>query len=125
MSRRITDVLRQHDILARLGGDEFAAILPGLEDETAATARAAAVVDALTAQFLLRAGHARIGCSIGISFFPTDVKTPIALVKNADVAMYVVKRGGRNGYRRYSDCFHAGSSTDGADRSSPTEDQPR
>ena len=40
--------------------------------------------------------------SIGIAIYPDDVETLDALVKMADVAMYRVKKKGRNSFQRFS-----------------------
>src|SRR5262249_19570883 len=41
-------------------------------------------------------------CSIGVSMFPLDAKDPVALIKQADTAMYAAKDVGRNAYRFYT-----------------------
>ena len=44
-----------------------------------------------------------ITLSIGISLYPSDGETPEELLKNADIAMYEVKKRGRNGYGFFKD----------------------
>lgn len=39
--------------------------------------------------------------SIGFAIYPDDGDETDILMKNADIAMYSVKEGGRNGCRRY------------------------
>jgi len=44
----------------------------------------------------------RVTASIGISIYPRDGEDEQALMKNADMAMYVAKEGGKNNYQFYS-----------------------
>jgi diguanylate cyclase (GGDEF)-like protein/PAS domain S-box-containing protein len=91
---RLRSALRASDTVARMGGDEFAVVLPMAGHADVASRVAQTLVLALEQPFTL-AGHAvSIGASIGIALYPehgTDVKT---LLRHADVAMYVAKRGG-------------------------------
>jgi len=43
----------------------------------------------------------RISASLGISVWPDDGEDVETLVKNADEAMYAVKRSGKNSFRLY------------------------
>ena len=91
---RLCAVLRASDTVARMGGDEFAVVLPAAGHTDVALRVAQSLGQALEQPFTL-AGHAvSVGSSIGIAMYPehgTDVKT---LLRHADVAMYVAKRGG-------------------------------
>ena len=77
---------------ARLGGDEFAVLLPdrlpGVVEDTGE-----AVVAALREPFLLSAGPATIGASVGIApAVPGDAAETV--LDRADAAMYAAKRAG-------------------------------
>ena len=78
---------------ARLGGDEFAILLPDLK---AAEEAVAALVAALAAPIAVGTVTAQISASAGIAPFSRAL-TPLELLRRADVAMYSVKRSGRNG----------------------------
>ena len=80
--------------IARLGGDEFAALLPDLK---VAEESVAALVPALAAPFALGPVTTQISASAGITPF-NRVLTPLDMLRRADVAMYSVKRSGRNGF---------------------------
>jgi diguanylate cyclase (GGDEF)-like protein len=43
-----------------------------------------------------------ITASIGIGLFPEDSTYPAGLIQQADIAMYAVKRDGKNGVRYYT-----------------------
>lgn len=99
MGKRLRDV----DTLARLGGDEFVVVLEGIDDVDAAAGVAQSLIDALNVPFTLEGGNeARIGASIGISFYPGDGTTAEALLERADKALYAAKREGRNMWRMAS-----------------------
>jgi diguanylate cyclase (GGDEF)-like protein len=87
--------------IARLGGDEFTVLLPEIrrsEDATLIAER----IQASVSQPLSLGGHeVFITPSIGIAVFPRDGEDPETLLKNADMAMYLAKRQGRNLYRFY------------------------
>ncbi len=52
--------------------------------------------------FLVHANRLDIGASIGITVFPDDTDDPDRLLRNADIALYHAKRGGRAQYQCYS-----------------------
>ena len=102
VSQRLTECVGQHSIVARLAGDEFTAILPDIQQQEDAVRIANDMVKALQRPFSLSNGEAKIGGSVGLSFFPLEADTPITLLKNADVAMYQAKAAGRVTVRLYS-----------------------
>jgi diguanylate cyclase (GGDEF)-like protein len=106
--RQVTDVLvatlRQGDAVYRYGGEEFLAILPEqtLDSATIAFER---VGRALADRRILHSGAptGMITLSTGISVFsPGEQKTPEALLKEADVALYRAKGAGRNRVLAYT-----------------------
>lgn len=113
---RIADVLRSSDTLARMAGDEFVVLCEELEDETQAQLVATRIVDALTEPFMLSSTEVRVSASVGIAFAatqrpsariprqlpgpPDSVNARVAeqLLRDADTAMYQVKRSGGAGH---------------------------
>lgn len=87
--------------LARYGGDEFVLVLDGDEAAGAAAETAQQIVSAL--QFPLSLGDRKIQAeaSIGIAFYPDHGHDAAELLRNADSAMYEVKRNGKNGFGVY------------------------
>ncbi len=98
IAQRIRDTLRKGDTLARLGGDEFTVLLPDIAHEHDAEIIARKIHAALEAPFELKHGSFRTTVSIGISVFPRDGEVAEMLTQHADIAMYQIKRGGKNGY---------------------------
>jgi len=97
-AKRIKNCLRKSDIVARLGGDEFTVILPQLESLSVVEHIAQSVIDSLALSFEVEQENFNISASIGITFCPDDGTTITELLKNADQAMYEVKKNGRSGY---------------------------
>jgi predicted signal transduction protein with EAL and GGDEF domain len=85
--------LRDGDTLARLGGDEFAVLLPGAS-AVAAQVVARKLLDVLEQPFDLGDASVNVAASIGIAAFPEHGRDSETLLRCADVAMYVAKRGG-------------------------------
>ncbi|WP_269533820.1 diguanylate cyclase [Chitinimonas sp. BJYL2] len=87
--------LRNSDVIGRYGGEEFLVGLPG-----ATTEQAFDVLDRIRRDFA-QIRHAfgdstfTSSFSAGVAGFP-NLNTGEALVKDADVALYEAKRGGRN-----------------------------
>ena len=93
--------------LARVGGDEFIVVLTGRAGGAEAEQAAERVQAALTTPFVQGGYEFVVTPSIGIALYPehgTDVQT---LRKNADLAMYEAKAGGRNQFRLYTSAIDA------------------
>ena len=95
-ARRITSCVRGTDTVARVGGDEFTVILTELNKTAHVEILTQQILDELAKPFSILRKDVHISGSIGITFFPQDATTPENLVRNADQAMYVAKKAGRN-----------------------------
>ena len=78
---------------ARLGGDEFAAYVP---DASAAEEVARRIVTILAAPISLGPVKTQLSVSAGLAYLARGLN-PEEILRRADVAMYSVKRSGRNG----------------------------
>ena len=101
-ARRLTSCVRESDTVARLGGDEFAIILTEVTDDNEAEGIVQRAVLMLNEPYYLDAGTAHISGCIGIALYPQHGQDSEQLQRNADVALYAAKEGGRNTYRVYS-----------------------
>lgn len=91
VAERLTGCVREDDTVARLGGDEFTAILTGVAQREDAELVARAIIDALATPFRVAQHSVRVSVSIGLSFYPQDASSPVALLEAADQVMYSVK----------------------------------
>jgi diguanylate cyclase (GGDEF)-like protein len=94
---RLTQVMRSEETIARVGGDEFVALIRRLRSPQEAETVAARLLKALAAPFLLRALSFAVSASIGISLYPFDGMDGELLLRQADDAMFRVKKRGGNG----------------------------
>ena len=60
------------------------------------------ILASLKSPFEIRGHEIYVGASIGVSIFPEGGQTLDELIKNADVAMYKVKKSGKDGYKVFS-----------------------
>lgn len=110
---RLRAAVRAGDLAARLGGDEFAVLMQGEGITVAVVERVAADICAsLGAPFALQAAQVKISASVGISAFAAPGQDAEALVRQADAAMYEVKRGGRCGYQWHEPAASAQPTSD-------------
>lgn len=107
---RLRDALRPSDFIGRLGGDEFAIILPET-DEHGAKLVTKKIQMILEPSFYVADMGFTIGASFGIATFPKHGATSSAILKSADVAMYIAKN------RKIGYCvYNPGSDSNTPDR---------
>jgi len=103
---RLPESLRKSDSIARMGGDEFLILLPEIEKAEDARRIGMKILDTFAKPFSVDARELSTTASIGFAIYPDDGGETDVLMKNADIAMYSVKEGGRNGCRRYDAGMH-------------------
>ncbi|WP_178381563.1 putative bifunctional diguanylate cyclase/phosphodiesterase [[Phormidium ambiguum] IAM M-71] len=106
-AQRLTTCFREYNIIARWGGDEFTILLPYLNNTDYAAKVAQKILDVFKQPFIIDNHYLHITCSIGIAIYPENGQDSDTLIKNADVALYNVKRNGRNNYIFYSPTINA------------------
>lgn len=102
VSQRLTSVIRNDDLLARFGGDEFVIVLPNIAAPEAAIQTADRAIEALRPPFQLANRTLYIGASVGISCYPSDAENGEAMLRHADMAMYLAKDNGRNQHQFFN-----------------------
>jgi diguanylate cyclase (GGDEF)-like protein len=96
VSDRLVSILRQTDTVCRTGGDEFILLIPEINTKEMIGEIARRIHVAIAKPFNLHGVEKRISASLGIAMYPENGKTLEILIKNADIAMYEVKKTGRN-----------------------------
>jgi diguanylate cyclase (GGDEF)-like protein/PAS domain S-box-containing protein len=104
VAKRLTERLRNVDMIARLGGDEFTVLLENINHADDAAHVAENIISDLNKVFQLSIDHkVHIGVSIGISLCNQDSSTPQLLIDHADAALYKAKDNGRNCFAYFSE----------------------
>jgi diguanylate cyclase (GGDEF)-like protein/PAS domain S-box-containing protein len=96
VATRFRAALRESDSLSRVAGDEFTVLLGPSPEALAPEEVASKLIDALRVPVRVQGAECQLGVSIGIAHFPADAEEADALLRCADQAMYVAKRGGRS-----------------------------
>lgn len=107
VARRLQACVRPADTVARLGGDEFAILLEDIHDPADATRVADRVLHALSEPIDLGGYETFTSGSIGIALSSFAYDRPELLLRNADMAMYRAKAGGRNRFEVFDRAMHA------------------
>jgi len=95
---RISARVRETDTTARIGGDEFLVILSNFTDLEIVERIANNIISDISQEILIEQNAINIGVSIGIAVYPKDGKTSAELIRQADTAMYRIKRAGKNNF---------------------------
>ena len=107
VAKRLTESVRANDTVARLGGDEFVVMIEGIGESLSSAALEARkvaqkILVAFEAVYQIGSYPCSISPSIGITLFSAHGADTIeSLLKQADLAMYAAKNGGRNTLRFY------------------------
>lgn len=98
-AERIQDKLRGFDMVARMGGEEFVALLPDVSEEMAyvVAERLRSAIDDEPFKCSAEGGELHITTSIGGTVVEKGTKAEaVAVMKEADDALYQAKENGRN-----------------------------
>ncbi len=105
VAERLLKILGDKEKVCRLGGDEFQIILPDQDDRGVIGDQATHIIAALSQPYSVEGARCVIGASIGIAVSPYDGSTSEELIRNADLALYAAKGGGRGRFRFFASEF--------------------
>ncbi len=98
IAERLRSCVRKQDTVARLGGDEFTILLEDIQDTDKIANIAKLILSSLKQPIKLGKHEIIVSTSIGITLTPDDSDCSETLMRNADLALYMAKDRGRDGY---------------------------
>jgi len=109
VAKRLSATIRASDTVARFGGDEFALLLEDVQSVQEAADTAERIMAAVTQPLSLAGKELTVHCSMGIAVPEAEGATDAdELIRDADAAMYIAKRDGKDGYRLFEPEMHDG-----------------
>lgn len=102
VARRLKRGVRSKDLVGRMGGDEFLVFLRKLSHPDDAYQISQKLLGALREPYALAGRTIEVSASLGYTIAPSDGMDAEGLLRHADLAMYHVKRTGRNDSTRFT-----------------------
>ena len=106
VASRLVACVRPGDLVARLGGDEFAILLEAVQDPQDGLRLSQRVLDSLTQPVSINGTEVVAGASLGITFSDLGYRTADEVLRDADLAMYEAKAGGRGRVALFDNSMH-------------------
>ncbi len=103
VSDELISTFKRIGMEGRLGGDEFLVFLPNYSDIGKLDKLLSGLLRRLTSIMIGENNDNFIHCSFGISFADKTANDFAALYKRADIALYHVKRNGKNNFAYFSE----------------------
>jgi diguanylate cyclase (GGDEF)-like protein/PAS domain S-box-containing protein len=107
VSHLLKRCVRHTDSVARLGGDEFTILLDDIKDVSYATKIAQHIQEEMVPSFNLDGQSVFTSASIGIVLNSADYDCGVALLRDADIAMYRAKENGKARYEVFEPKMYA------------------
>lgn len=107
---RLSEGLRESDIVCRSSGDEFLVLAESIKSKSGMARVVGKIREAVREPVRLGDRDVYVSVSIGGSVFPTHASTPAELVRMADVALYRAKARGRDTWAFFDDDMRGGAS---------------
>lgn len=107
IAERFRDLTRAGDTVARFGGDEFMVLLGSIGGRDEAVAACGRFLAAFAEPHDIDGRAVVSTASIGLVLSGLGYTDPDEMIRDADVAMYQAKLGGRGTYREFDATMHA------------------
>jgi diguanylate cyclase (GGDEF)-like protein len=98
VGNRISQNIRETDLLSRWGGDEFTMILENIREKADVEKIVSDLLYNISREITISGERISIGASVGIAIFPDVGDSIEEIMINADKAMYTSKANGKNCY---------------------------
>ncbi|WP_160689479.1 diguanylate cyclase [Clostridium sp. C2-6-12] len=98
ISSMFLEVFTEDSIIGRIGGDEFIVFLKDINSEEALRKKADELVNGFKREFIEVTKEYKVSGSIGIALYPQHGKSFKELFENADKAVYLAKKKGKDIY---------------------------
>ncbi|MBX2808393.1 MAG: EAL domain-containing protein [Cellvibrionaceae bacterium] len=102
VAERLLNALRRNDTVARFGGDEFVILLGLNENENVIASVAAKIIEAIGKPYKLNEQEVFVTVSVGIASGSHFNNSPKQILKQADAALYLAKREGKNNFQLFN-----------------------
>lgn len=102
ISQRLLSCVRKEDTVSRLGGDEFVVLIEDVNRPEDIYTVINKISNTIREPITIKEKDLHASASIGICYYPHDGRDAETLLKNADIAMYRAKDGGRDTFLFYA-----------------------
>jgi len=98
ISKRLKQIVSNDVFISRFGGDEFLILISGYSNNDRLNRFATDLINEFKEPIIIDKMNISISLSVGITIFPKDSSDINQLLMNADLALYEVKKNGKNNY---------------------------
>ena len=126
-ARRLSEGIRDSDLVARIGGDEFVIVFAEVEGPEGAREVSRRLMHSFRAPIRVGENEIRVGADVGVALFPEHGDDVDTLLHRADQAMYRMKRLECNGICLYESEKAEAAASPPSDRTAgeaPAEKEP-
>lgn len=106
IAQKLNDITRPEDMAARLSGDEFVVLLNDINGIGQAIQVADRLLEELRQPFAIQDRDVFVTVSIGIALCTPRHQSGVDLLRDADIAMYRAKAGGKGRYALFDPQMH-------------------
>ena len=106
VAERLKSLMSNNELCGRLGGDEFAIVVRDASDTQRVDRVAQSVINLLSQPYEVDNHMLYVGSSVGSAMGPRDGATVETLMRNADLALYRAKDGGRGIHIHFEPSLH-------------------